>query len=475
MADKNAVKVSLGTFIGMTMAMCATVRSIPSVAAASWTQITYMIFAVLFFALPISLIAGELGTMMREEGGPQLWVKTALGEKWGFVTAWLLWVQMFPGMVMVASTLGPLWGNTFGDATLGNNHWFTLANILVFYWIITILNLKFDMAKIGGNIGVWLGVYIPIVVMIIMGVAAMIKTGINPSSILGTFTWSKLLPSLTNLQTLKYFAAIAFIYVGIEMSSVYIPRLRDAEKTYSRGILTALIGLVLMNTINGVLVSNVIPKGDAELTNITQPILLWCKILGLPTIIANIFSFMVVIGVLIQLSAWVTGPSKSMTQVAREGLLPASFGYHKVNKFYVSRNVVLTQSVMISLFALLYGFMKDVNNVFLTLTNATTIIYSIVYVLMAIAIIKLRVDKPDMPRPYRLGKHGNGVAFFWAILLLIGIFVIIVATLLATPLVQSIIVLIISALMFVVPLIIYSQKKDSWLEQVNKDLGKDNN
>ena len=39
--------------------------------------------------------------------------KTALGSKWGFVVAWLLWVQMFPGMVMVASTLGPLLGNTF--------------------------------------------------------------------------------------------------------------------------------------------------------------------------------------------------------------------------------------------------------------------------------------------------------------------------------------------------------------------------
>lgn len=112
-----------------------------------------------------------------------------MGEKWGFVTAWLLWVQMFPGMVMVASTIGPLWGNTFGNVALGNNHWFILANILGFYWIITVLNLKYDMAKVGGNIGVWLGVYIPIVIMLIMGIAALIKTGINPASYLGTFSW----------------------------------------------------------------------------------------------------------------------------------------------------------------------------------------------------------------------------------------------------------------------------------------------
>lgn len=47
--------------------------------------------------------------------------------------------------------------NTFGNVELGNNHWFVLGCILVIYWIITILNLKFDMAKVGGNIGVWLG------------------------------------------------------------------------------------------------------------------------------------------------------------------------------------------------------------------------------------------------------------------------------------------------------------------------------
>ena len=34
--------------------------------------------------------------------------------------------------------------------------------------------------------------------------------------------------------------------------------------------------------------------------------------LGLPTIIGNIFSFMVFLGVLLQLSAWVTGPSKQL-------------------------------------------------------------------------------------------------------------------------------------------------------------------
>lgn len=55
----------------------------------------------------------------------------------GFVVSWLLWVQMFPGMVMVASALAPLFGNIIDNVPLGLNSKFTLVVILVVYWIIT--------------------------------------------------------------------------------------------------------------------------------------------------------------------------------------------------------------------------------------------------------------------------------------------------------------------------------------------------
>jgi len=135
--------------------------------------------------------------------------------------------------------------------------------------------------------------------------------------------------------------------------------------------------------------------------------------------------------------------------------------------------VVLTQSICISLFALLYGFMKNVNGVFLTLTNATTVIYAIVYILIAIAIIRLRQTQPDIERPYRLGKTGNAMAYFVAFLLLFGIVVIIAATLVASNTMQAIFVVIITAVLFVIPLIIDKNKNAEWIEQVNTDLALD--
>ena len=414
-------------------------------------------------------MSGELSTMLQDEGGPQLWVKTAMGSKWGFVTAWLLWVQMFPGMVMVASTLGPLLGNAIGNTTLGNNHWFTLGCILVIYWIITILNLKFDMAKIGGSIGVWLGVYIPVAVMVIMGVLSFLKVGIQAHSVLGSFSPMKLLP--TDTSSLKYVGAIAFIFTGIETAGVYVPRLKEATKNFSRGLIVALIGLIFLNIVNAFFVADVVPKGSTQLTNITQPILIFCHILGWPTIIANIFSLLAFIGVILQLSAWVTGPSQTIIQVAKEGLIPAKWHFQRENKYGVSKNVVLTQSICISLFALMYA-LPNINTVFLTLVNTTTLLYCIIYLFIGIAFIKLRYSKADVERPYRVGKNGNGLAWTMTVMFLFGIILIGIVSLVSQPLLNAVIMLVITVVLTIIPIIIDKFKKDEWYTDAQEDLKK---
>jgi len=67
--------------------------------------------------------------------------------------------------------------------------------------------------------------------MFVLGVAAFIKTGIRANSYLGHFRMGELLPfSKSSVATLSFFAAIAFIYTGIELSSVYLPRLKHPPK-----------------------------------------------------------------------------------------------------------------------------------------------------------------------------------------------------------------------------------------------------
>lgn len=462
----DQIKISLSTFVGIAMALIASVRSIPQLAATGWQMIIYMIISVVFFALPLALICGELGAMLPGEGGPQRWVCRGLSDKWGFVVAWLLWAQMFPGMVMVAAPLGPLFGNTISNIPLGNNHWFVMCSIIVIYWFVTLLNLKFDMAKIGGDIGTWLGIYIPVVFMLVLGLGAMIKTGIKPGMVLGTFHWQQLLPQGDSLQ---YVASIAFIFCGISTLGVYIPRIKNSTKNFAKGLMIALIAVVLMNIIDAFLMANVVTSSNIQLANISQPIVLFCEILGWPQWLNNVFSCMSFIGVLVALSGWVTGPSQTMIQVANEGLVPSSWRFYKHNDLGVSKPILIAQAGLITLFALLYA-LPDVNQIFMLMTNTTTMFYVVVYTLIAIAFIRLRYEAKELKRPYRIGKKGNGLAWMWAIFLWSGLIFIAVTAIAASSRASAVVMIVFTLIFAIFPLILHHFRRNRWALTAQKYL-----
>lgn len=96
--------------------------------------------------------------------------------------------------------------------------------------------------------------------------------------------------------------------------------------------------------------------------------------------------------------------------------------------------------------------------------------YAIVYLLIAVAVLKLRKDQPDLDRPYRIGKKGNGLAWAVSIALILGIAIIVFATLFTTSLSQSLLVVIISVIFTIIPFIISKYKNDQWLIDIQKDM-----
>ncbi|MBR2570100.1 MAG: amino acid permease, partial [Paenibacillus sp.] len=431
------------------------------------TQIFYMLVAALLFALPIALMSAELSTGFPEEGGPQVWVKKALGEKWGFVTSWLLWVQMFFGMVMVASTVGVLFGYVINKPDLSSNNLFIFAVILISYWGVTLLNLKFDMVKIAGNWGAIIGVYIPFVILVVLGVIYMFKNGIQPNSYLGNFKASDLLPNLGDLGSLAYLSGIIFIFAGVEISSVHANNIDNPKRNYPIAVIASVILLVIFNLIAGMTVSNAVPMGKMELANITQPYMIFAENLGIPTIFVNIISAMILIGVLVQLSAWVLGPSKSMIKVADEGNLPPFF--QKRTDKNIPITFVLIQAIVISLVSVLYIVVPDVNSAFLIITITTTILYCLVYAMIAISAIRLRYKMPDAERPFRLGNKGNGLMWFVSLLSMLSVGITLVVSLIPPSILEPsqytgyIVYQVVATIVMVgIALIINKLKKPSW-------------
>ncbi|MEV2753979.1 tyrosine-tyramine antiporter [Paenibacillus larvae] len=463
-------RLTLFGLIGITMAFFGTVRSVPTLSITGWTQIFYMLVAAVLFALPIALMSAELSTGWPEEGGPQVWVKQALGDKWGFVTSWLLWVQMFFGMVMVASTIGVLLGYVINKPELSSNHYFIFALILIFYWTVTLLNLKFDMVKIAGNWGSVIGVYIPFVLLVVLGIIFMIKNGIKQDSYLGHFKPGDLIPNFKDLGSLTYLSGIIFIFAGVEISSVHANNIENPKRNYPIAVIASVILLVIFNIIAGLTVSNAVPRGELQLANITQPYLIFSENLGIPSFFANIISLMILIGVLVQLSAWVLGPSKSMIKVAEEGNLPKIF--QKRTDKNIPITFVLIQAIVISIVSVLYVVVPDVNSAFLIITITTTILYSLVYGLIAISAIRLRYKMPDVKRPFRLGNKGNGLMWFVSVLSMISVAITIVVSIIPPSILKPnqfmgyiIYQVLATVIMVGIALIIYKLKRPDWKKE----------
>ena len=467
-------KLTLFGLIGITMAFFGTVRSVPTLSITGWTQIFYMLIAAIVFALPIALMSAELSTGFPEEGGPQVWVRNALGEKWGFVTSWLLWVQMFFGMVMVSSTVGVLLGYVIDKPELSSNNYFIFALILISYWGVTLLNLKVNILKVAGNWGAVIGVYIPFVILVVLGVIYMIKNGIQPNSYLGDFKPSDLIPNLKDLGSLTYLSGIIFIFAGVEISSVHANNIENPKRNYPVAVIASVVLLVIFNIIAGLTVSNAVPRGQLELANITQPYLIFCEDLGIPSTFVNIISLMILIGVLVQLSAWVLGPSKSMIKVAEEGNLPKFF--QKRTKKNIPITFVMIQAIVISLVSFLYVVVPDVNSAFLIITITTTILYCIVYALIAISAIRLRYNMPNVKRPFRLGSKGNGLMWFVSTFSMLGIVLTIVVSLIPPSILKPsqytgyvIYQVVATVVMIGIALIINKCKKPEWKKEENKE------
>jgi len=466
-------QLTLFGLIGITMAFFGTVRSVPTLAITGWTQIFYMLIAAVIFALPIALMSAELSTGFPEEGGPQVWVKNGLGEKWGFVTSWLLWVQMFFGMVMVASTVGVLFGYVINKSGLSSNNYFIFIVILISYWSVTLLNLKFDMVKIAGNWGAVIGVYIPFVFLVLLGVIYMIKNGIQPNSYLGNFKPRDIIPNFGDLGSLTYLSGIIFIFAGVEISSVHANNIENPKRNYPIAVIASVILLAIFNIIAGLTVSNAVPRGKLELANITQPYLIFCKNLGIPLIFVNLISLMILIGVLVQLSAWVLGPSKSMIKVAEEGNLPKFF--QKRTNRGIPITFVMIQAIVISLVSILYVVVPDVNSAFLIITITTTILYCVVYFFIAISAIRLRYIMPEIKRPFRLGNKGNGLMWIVSILSIICIIFTIIVSIIPPSILKPsqytgymIYQVAATIVMIGIALIIHKFKKPEWKKDYNQ-------
>jgi glutamate:GABA antiporter len=210
-------------------------RWIATAASAGPSSIVIWIGAWLCFYMPLALSVIELSSRYPQEGGLYVWSKRAFGDFSGYMSGWTYWTSNLPYFPAVlyfaASNLLFVRGSHGGELSAGRAYymWFSILALL----LITFLNV------IGMNYGKWLhnigafGMWLPVVIVVVMGIYAWRHYGSATS-----FTLASFVPS-THQKDIFFWATLTFAFGGCEAGSFIAGEIKDSRRTIPRALLAA--------------------------------------------------------------------------------------------------------------------------------------------------------------------------------------------------------------------------------------------
>lgn len=465
---KQTAKLGVFTLAIMNVTAVVSLRGLPAEAIYGLSSAFYYLFAAVVFLIPTSLIAAELAAMFQDkQGGVFRWVGEAYGKRAGFLAIWIQWIQStmwYPTVLTFgAVSIAFIGMNGAHDMVLANNRFYTLAVVLVIYWLATFISLKGmgwvgKVAKYGGMIGT----IIPAALLILLAIVYLSTGGQSQMDFHGSF-----FPDLSKFDNVVLAASIFLFYAGMEMGGIHVKDVENPSKNYPKAVFAGALITVLIFVLGTFALGIIIPSKDISLT---QSLLVgfdnyfrYIHATWLSPIIAIALAF----GVLASVLTWVSGPSKGIFAVGKAGYLPPYF--QKTNELGVQKNILLIQGIAVTLLSLLFVVMPSVQSFYQILSQLTAILYLIMYMLMFSAAIVLRYKMRKEKRPFRIGSKGNGLMWFIGGLGFLGSLLAFVLSFIPPAQVSTgsntvwFSVLIIGMVVFVVtPLIIYSLRKKSW-------------
>ena len=393
-AMPSARRITWLTMCFMTVSAVASIRNTPSMAVYGLACIFLYALPAIVFLLPTSLVAAELASGW--DGGVYNWVRQGITPQAGFLAIWTqfaMTLTYYPSLLAyVAATLAYIF-----MPSLASNGYYTAVVIIVVYWVSTMVSMRGValVAKLSSS-SMLLGTAIPGSALVVLGVIYLIQG--NPSS--APMNAAALLPQFAGLASLVLIVNNFLSYAGMEVNAVHVKSMKDPAKEFPKAMFLAMALVVIIFVLPAVAISWVVPAKELTLTaGVMQAFtaffahfhVAWLTpILGIMLITASLGGMM----------AWLAGPSKGLLQIGRqEGYLPPFF--QKVNEHGIQVNILFAQGAIVSVIALLFALLPNVQSVYWIFSVITTQVYLIMYVLMFIAAMRLRKSQPEHPRGYR--------------------------------------------------------------------------
>lgn len=453
----------------LSLAVVISLRNLPLTAEYGFGSIFFYCTAALFFMIPYALISAELASGWPKAGGVFVWVREAIGDRWGFFSIWMQWfhnMTWYPAMLaFIAAGIAQ-----FIDPKLASNKFFLISVILIGFWGVTFMNfLGIKTSALISTICVIIGAILPGFVLITM---AFYWVG-SGKELAIPFRAQDLIPDLTPTN-LVFLSGIFLALSGLEANANHAREVKNPQKNYPRAILIAAILTLAILIFGSLSIAIVIPQENISLVSGLLDTFRFFFDLYHVRWMMPILVLMTVLGALGELNAWAIAGVKGLYVTTEHGCLPPIF--HKVNRHHTPLNLMLFQAIIVSIAAMVFLYLPNVSIAYWLLSALSSQMYLLMYILLFISGVVLRYRHPNVHRAYRVPFKNTGI---W-IIAIVGICSACFALSLSfTPplkyfkvdiLSYEILIVIGFLINCAIPLIIYSLRKPHWKREILKDI-----
>lgn len=353
--------------------------------------ILYFLVVSLIFFIPTSLVSAELATTYPETGGVYIWVKRALGDKWGFIAIWLQWIENVIWYPTILSFAAATLAYAF-NPNLAVNKIYMTSVILVSFWGFTFLNfLGMKASSLISTFGVVLGTLIPGIIILFFGIYYFFQQ--EPIQI----SWN-IMPEFS-LDNMIFVSGLLLCLAGMEMSAVHAKEVKNPAKDYPKAIFLSMAIILILSVLGSLAIAIVVPKTELSLVaGMMQAFEVFFNIYHIPWM-SKIIALLAACGAFSMVSTWIIGPSKGLMITASSGDLPPIL--QKKNKHNTPVALLLFQAIIATLLSLIFLFMPNVSSSYWLLSALTAQLYLIMYILVFLSAIILRKKEPMVTRPYK--------------------------------------------------------------------------
>lgn len=387
----------------LSLAVVISLRNLPLTAEYGLSSIFFYAAAAIFFMIPYALISAELASGWPKAGGVYIWVREALGERWGFFAIWMQWFHNMTWYPAMLAFIGAGIAYLF-KPELANDRIYLTSVVLIGFWAVTFLNfLGIKTSAWISTICVIIGAILPGLVLMVLGVQWIVSG--QPLAI--SFSVSNLIPLISKPSHLVFLGGIFLALSGLEANANLAREVKNPQKNYPKAIAIATVLTLLILVLGSLAIAIVIPKEQISLVSglldafhafFTAHHLVW---------LVPIIAIFTILGALGELNVWTIAGVKGLFVTSEHGSLPPYF--HKVNKHYTPTRLLFLQGFIVTVTAFVFLFLPNVNIAYWVLSALSAQMYLLMYILLFVAAVVLRYKKPNVPRPYQIPFKNIGI------------------------------------------------------------------